>query len=345
MNVIVASTHVPFIRGGGTQIVDDLHRSLTEAGHTSEVVTLPVWESWTELPAQMAAMRLFDLAPWCDRLITIRTPSHLLRHPDKFVWFLHHHRGAYDLWGTEYQDIPDSPEGRAVRDAIVQADALGFGEATKIFANSPTSRDRLQRYNGITADVLYPPLANADLYRCEPAERYVVLPSRIAPAKRQCLAVEAMSLVSSNVSLVIAGPPDEPAALAALNQAIERHDVAHKVTLRAEWISEDEKRQLLARSLGCLFIPFDEDSYGYVGLEACASSKPLITCTDSGGVLQLVTDGSTGFVVEPNAQAIADAIDRLASDPRAAAEMGRALSHRPAELGVSWTRIVEAFTR
>ena len=113
MRVVVASTHVPFIRGGATKIVEDTTAALKAAGHEVDVVSLPVWEHWEQLPGQLLAMRLFDLTESSDRLIAIRTPSHLLRHPSKVVWFLHHHRGAYDLWGTEFQDIPASPEGLA----------------------------------------------------------------------------------------------------------------------------------------------------------------------------------------------------------------------------------------
>lgn len=343
MRIAIASCHVPFIVGGATRIVDDLARCLQEAGHQTDVVWIPVWETWREIPGQLLAMRLFDLGAWCDRLVTIRTPSHLLLHHDKHMWFLHHHRGAYDMWGTPYQDIPDTPEGRRVRDMIHHSDACGFEEAQRIFAVSPTAQARLRTFSGVTADVLYPPLFDAHTYRCDPAERFMVYPSRITTAKRQVLAVEAMAHVTSDVRLVIAGPPDDDAALVAVHEAIERYDVADRVTLEARWISEEAKQDLLARSLACLFIPFDED-YGYVGLEACYSSKPTITCTDSGGVLGLVQDGETGYVVPPRPETIADAIDRLAANPGQAAQMGRAARDRPDQLGIEWSRVAEAFS-
>ena len=46
-----------------------------------------------------------------------------------------------------------------------------------------------------------------------------------------------------------------------------------------------------AHSLGVIFPAVDED-YGYVTLEAMLSSKPVITCADSGGPLEFVVDGS-----------------------------------------------------
>ena len=68
--------------------------------------------------------------------------------------------------------------------------------------------------------------------------------------------------------------------------------------------------RLLARCLGVVFTPYDED-YGYVTLESFLASKPVITCTDSGGPVELVEDGVSGWVTEPDPRSVAEAIDRL----------------------------------
>ena len=46
--------------------------------------------------------------------------------------------------------------------------------------------------------------------------------------------------------------------------------------------------QPVERCLAVAYIPYDEDSYGYVTLEACLAKKAVITCTDSGGIDALV---------------------------------------------------------
>ena len=46
---------------------------------------------------QMLALRLVNVSHEAELLICLRTPSYLLQHPNKVVWFLHHHRPAYDL--------------------------------------------------------------------------------------------------------------------------------------------------------------------------------------------------------------------------------------------------------
>jgi glycosyltransferase involved in cell wall biosynthesis len=273
-------------------------------------------------------------------LIAIRPPSYLLRHPSKVVWFIHHHRGAYDLWGTPYQDIPNSPEGRAVRDAIIAADSLGLGEAQAIYANSRVTAGRLRRYNDLDVGVLYPPLTAIERFRCEPAEDYVLYTSRITHHKRQWLAAQAMAHVKSGVKLVVAGAADGPNELAHFRH--EARPAVDRVVAEARWITEAEKEDLLARCLGVVYMPFDEDSYGYPTLEAYHSCKPVITCTDAGGTLEIVEDGVTGLVAEPTPESLADAIDRLARDRDAAAAMGRAGRERIDELGIGWDAVIGA---
>ena len=344
MRIVVASTHVPFIRGGGTKIVEDTRDALREAGHEVDVVSFPVWEHWQQLPAQLLAMRLFDLSDSCDRLIAIRTPSHLLRHPSKVLWFLHHHRGAYDLWGTKFQDIPPNAEGLRVRALIKSADDVAFGEAQKIFCTAETIRDRLMRFSGVEGEVLLPPLTNSGAYHWAPDDGYVFFPSRIAPAKRQELAVAAMAHVRSRTRLVLAGAPDTVEALEAVERTIERHGVGDRVTLLAHWISEEEKHNLFSKSLACVFVPFDED-YGYVSLESFYSGKPVVTCTDAGGVLSLVRHGETGLVADPTPEALAAAIDQMALNPDRAHRMGQAGMRLVEELGITWERVVERLTQ
>ena len=54
-------------------------------------------------------------------------------------------------------------------------------------------------------------------------------------------------------------------------------------------------------------------------VEAFASGKPVVTCTDSGGPAELVRDHANGFVTEPVAAEIASKL-ALLSDDRALAE-------------------------
>jgi len=100
----------------------------------------------------------------------------------------------------------------------------------------------------------------------------------------------------------------------------------------------DQLVDLYADALAVVYAPFDED-YGYVTLEAFLSSKPVITATDSGGVLEFVVDGSNGFVCDPQPQAIAAAINRLACDRALAGRLGGA--GRVRARAVTWDGVIE----
>jgi glycosyltransferase involved in cell wall biosynthesis len=342
VRVLVASTYVPFIDGGGRMIVRDLVRALRERDHEVDTIEIPFLSAWDTMLEQMLAIRLMDVSEVADVLVAIRTPSYLLRHPNKRLWFIHHHRGAYDLWGTAYQDIPDTPEGCATRDAIVAADNLYLREAQGIFTNSQIVADRLREFNDLDGTVLYPPLGEPERFLSAPAEDYVFYPCRITGHKRQQLAVEAAAQLSTDARVVIAGAPDGPGQLQPLQELIDRHGLKDRVRLIARWISEDEKAELIARSAGVLYIPFLEDSYGYVTLEAFHAHKPVITCSDSGGTLEIIQDGVNGLVASPDAASLAAAIDRLRADPVTAVEMGDRAHETLTLKDISWDTVVSS---
>lgn len=341
MKIIIATSVTPFVEGGATYIVDSLSEQLEARGHEVEILRFPLSEKYPELLEQLLAFRLMDLSQHGDRLITIRTPAHLLKHPRKFVWFIHHFRGAYDLWGTKYQGIPDTPEGVAYRDAIISADNVGLGEAAGLFCNSAVVRDRLKKFNGLTAEVLYPPLSDPERFYSDATGDYLLYFARLTHHKRQWLAIESLQYTHSGVRLVIAGCPDpgEELYVDDLRRLIEKHGLGKRVTLISRWVPEAEKVELFARCLGVIYFPFDEDSYGYPSLEAHAARKPLLATTDSGGTLELILNGRNGFVTPADPELIARAMDDLYQDRDLAARMGHAGQERVEELGINWDHV------
>jgi glycosyltransferase involved in cell wall biosynthesis len=342
VRVLVASTFVPFIEGGGRMIVRDLVSAVGERGHEVDTIEIPFLSVWDQMLDQMLALRLIDVSDDADVLVAIRPSSYALSHPNKRLWFIHHHRGAYDLWGTPWQDVPSTPEGVGVRDAIHGSDNIYLREAKQIFTNSQIVADRLRKFNDLEGTVLYPPLGHPERFYHAPAEDFVFYPCRITSHKRQQLAVEAAAHLASDVRVVIAGAPDHPTKLAPLEELIREHGLERRVELIPRWISEEEKAELIARSAGVLYIPFDEDSYGYVTLEAFHAHKPVITCRDSGGTLEIIEDGVNGLVADPDPISLARAIDALRSDPVRAAAMGERAHEALLEKGINWDRVVDS---
>ena len=341
MKVVVASTVLPFTSGGGTLIAEWLQRALEAHGHQVEHYAIPFFSDPLTMAQQMVGLRLVDLEGQADRVVAIRTPSYLLRHPQKSVWFIHHHRPAYDLWDTPMRDVLDDPEGRERRRMTMQSDQVALAESRRLFANSVVMKERLRSFNGLDAEVLYPPLPLGVPYRCDDYGDALVMVSRITAHKRQLLAVQAMTHVQSDARLVLAGQVNDPAHAQLLRRAIVDHGLADRVTVLDRWIGEQDKLDLLARCRAVVYVPLDEDSYGYTALEAARCSKAVVTTHDAGGVLELVSDGVNGLVTDPTPTALAAAFDRLYDEPGLAEQMGEAGPQRIAELGVDWEHVLQ----
>jgi glycosyltransferase involved in cell wall biosynthesis len=307
-----------------------------------EFFEFPLSEAYPEMLDQLLALRLLDLTQHGDRLIAVRTPSHLLRHPNKVTWFIHHYRSAYDLWGTKYQTIPDGAEGLAYRNAIINVDNVALRECTRVFCNSIVVRDRLLKFNAISGDVLYPPLLDPGRFRSGAYGEYLLYFSRLTHHKRQWLAIEALRHTRTPVKLVIAGRPDpgvEP-YLFDLRRLIEKYGLEDRVSVLSRWVTEDEKVELFANCAAVVYFPFDEDSYGYPSLEAHAARKAVLTTIDAGGTNELIVHGRNGFVTPADPEAIANHMDMLYDDRPAAQRMGEAGEERIQELGISWDNVV-----
>jgi glycosyltransferase involved in cell wall biosynthesis len=126
---------------------------------------------------------------------------------------------------------------------------------------------------------------------------------------------------------------------------VRDNGLSDKVKIIGRWISQDEKIELFANALGAIYIPYDEDSYGYVSLEAYHSKKPVITCTDSGGTLEVVEEGKTGYVVSPEPQAIAEAMDKLYFDKAYAKRMGNSGLEKIMSMHISWDHVIQRLTK
>jgi glycosyltransferase involved in cell wall biosynthesis len=339
----IATVQCPFIRGGAESHAQNLSRALQGAGYDVEMIAMPfrfdpvdqvrrcmdVWES-----EDMEQVNGYHM----DRVICMKFPAFYLKHPRKVAWLIHQHRAVYDLWETKYVgDLPQKPEGRALRDEIFQRDTRSLNGCQKVFTIAKVVSDRLRHFNRVDSKPLYhPPPVAAHLYNEEP-ESYILAPSRLETLKRLDLVIDAMQYVRSPVVTLIAGDGGQKETL---QKKIEDLDLGHKVRMIGN-LTEHDIPHWYARCLGVFFGPHQEDM-GYITLEAMLAAKPVITCSDSGGPLEFVVHDQTGFVVPPDPREVAAAIEKLHSDRRRAAELGRAGLRRYYDLGISWQNVVEA---
>ncbi len=341
-SVLICAAQAPFVTGGAEILVEELRQNLERRGLRVDVANVPFkWYPVSELVRQALAWRLFDVTESngtpIDLVIPTKFPSYLVRHPVKVPWLFHQHREAYDLFGTPYGSLTDSPEDQQIRTAIHSMDSAGLGECREIFTISKNVADRLSHYNQLPATPLYPPPHHLGRYCTKEYGDFLFYAGRLDRLKRLDLAIDAMARTRCGARLKIAGSgPLE----AELQKQIERLGVEDRVELLG-FVSADDLVDLYARCRAAYYAPLNED-YGYVTVEAFLARKPVVTTTDAGGPLEFVSDGENGLVSEPTAEAIAAAIDRLWQEPVSRLEeLGEAGQERVG--GISWDHVIDRF--
>jgi glycosyltransferase involved in cell wall biosynthesis len=280
--------------------------------------------------------RFVDLRPGgssaVDLVIATKFPSYLIEHPNKVVWLLHQLRQAYELDGTEFGQFGRSPLDRAIRDRIEAADRFALGRAARVFATSSNVAGRLKRSTGIDAEVLPHPPQNLD-YRCDGYGSFVLSVGRLDPLKRIDLLLQAAAL-EPRLEAVVAGDGPDRGRLEALSAEL---GVDSRVRFAGR-IGEAELTDLYAGCRAVYYAPVDED-FGMVPLEAFRSGKPVVTASDSGGPLDFVHAGSTGWVVEPDAAALAGAFGEMLDGEETVRRYGEAGG--PAAAAITWDGAIE----
>jgi glycosyltransferase involved in cell wall biosynthesis len=334
MDIVVCGAQVPFMRGGAELHMENLVAALGR-DHRAELVRLPAaWEK-DRLFDSALAWRLVPLD--ADLVIATNFPSYYVRHPRKRVWLFHQHRGAYDGADAAWSDFGLDDDSLETQRLLSDWDVRALEEAERVFTTSARVADRLAAYNGLAAEPLYHPPPLHDRLHPGPLGDYVFCPTRLEHNKRPQLLVEGLARSASGARAVLAGRGSLEAELV---HRAKRLGVDDRLELPG-FVSDDELVALYAGCRAVVYAPYDED-YGYVTLQAFHAAKPVITASDSGGVLEWVDDGVTGLVTDGSAEAVGDAIDRLAGDDALARRLGEAGQAKVADLG--WPAVVERLT-
>jgi len=341
MAVLAIATSSPAgVEGGHLVIARSLVAAARDCGHDARLVITPdhgfgklsrsYWETWRTNISRIDDAKV-------EQVISLRYPSYALRHPAHVCWLNHTMREYYDLWPQWSPMISRRNRLKErLRKTLVRAtDAwLLTSNVTRLLAQSRTIQRRLIDELGIRPEVLWPPPPQKQ-YLCEGYGDYIFAISRLTPLKRIDLLIRALAEPSARgVRAVVAGDGEERAALERLAADL---GVNRRVTFLGR-IGDAAMLQHLATCRAVGFVPFAED-YGFVTVEAFASRKAVVTCRDSGGPTELVADGKTGFVCDPTAAGLAQALARLSEDAPLAERLGTAAAEKVAEL--SWPETVK----
>ncbi len=306
-------------------IARELVRALREAGHGAEIVVTPQNRFGRQASAYLATW-LTDVGRTdgqrIDQVISLRYPSYAVRHEQHVCWLNHTMREYYDQWDRFSSTL--SPRGllkeRVRRTLLHTADRyLLTKNVDKLFVQSRTIQRRFAAWPELTSTVLYPP-APQHPYRCDGYGDYILWVSRLTSLKRADLLVEALATPEgAGMKAVIAGEGEDRSRL---EELVAWHGLQGRVVLPGR-LDDESLVTHLAECRAVCFPPLQED-FGFVTVEAFASRKAVVTCSDSGGPAELVQDGVNGFVCEPSAQSLAIALRRLCDEPALAERLGTA---------------------
>jgi glycosyltransferase involved in cell wall biosynthesis len=338
--ILVATSQVPFARGGAELLSEGLRDALRAAGNTVDIVSLPyAWQPHELIGRSALAWRMLDLTQvdgqTVDLLIATKFPSYAASHPNKVVWLVHQHRQAYDWYGTALSDFANTPEDRAVREWLLRMDRTALGEARRLFAISKNVAARLRRFTGLEATPLYPPSRYAGQLRAGPYGEYLLSDARLDKAKRLDLLLRALARTEEPVRCVLISAGPERQSLERLAREL---GLGERAVFRG-FVPDEELVELYAGARAVYYAPVDED-YGFTTVQALAAARPVVTAEDSGGVLEFVRDGQAGLVAPPQAEALAACLDRLWRGDELVARLGAA--GPPLVAGITWERVVDA---
>jgi len=313
--------------GGAERFYVGLRDALCAQGADAEIVSVVSDESSYESILE-SYLRFYDLdLSAYDGVISTKAPGYVAKHPNHVCYLQHTMRVFYDMFDIEFPQAGRELLEKRRRIQQLDTAALASERMRARFVIGHEVGERLRRYNGLDAQVLYQATTLSGFRTGD--YRHLYMPGRLHRWKRVDLVIRAMRHVRAPVQLLISGTGEDETALRELAKSDDRIRFLGRV-------SDEELLKLYADALAVPFVPFRED-FGLVAVEAFHSAKPVITCEDSGEPARMVGSFQAGIVCRPEPQAVAEAIDRYAADHALAREAGARAALRVRE--INWPHV------
>jgi glycosyltransferase involved in cell wall biosynthesis len=192
------------------------------------------------------------------------------------------------------------------------------------------------------SSVIYNGLANSSIFpnRLPTDPPHVLYVGRLSPEKGVDLALASVARVVHlfpHTRMTIIG---DGVARSDLERQANDLKIRGNVEFRG-WVSPQEVQNVINEAT-LVVIPSRTEGLPLIALEAAFMGRPVVV-TKVGGLPEVVRDGQTGIIVEPeNASALAGAIEYLFARPSTAAQMGHN-ARVWAETLFGWERHVNAY--
>ncbi|RLM95005.1 glycosyltransferase family 4 protein [Haloarcula sp. Atlit-7R] len=205
-----------------------------------------------------------------------------------------------------------------------------LGTVHGVVCNSVTTRRVVSDLGVNPADTVVAPPAGdrfaPDIDRATVAERATTEPLRvvfvgnITPRKGLDTLVEGVADAAADIDITVVGRAVDDGHVDAVRDRIREHGLDDRVAFTGRLADDELKRTL--RSSHVLAVPSRYEGFGIVYLEGMSFGLPALA-TRAGGAVDIVTDGETGALVDPDdSAAVARELERFATDRDRLAEMG-----------------------
>ena len=329
MHVLIVTTPADETTQAGS-IAHDLTQALRDHGHSAETVIVPfVQGGGDQVVKQALACQLMNYGDGhgssIDRLIGLRFPAYLIEHPKSVLWVHEVYTPAYEQPFCEGVRVPGD-----LAEAIRNVDRQRFARAEHVFADSDLLAERLRAYLGLDTPVLRAPPPLASLLSGAEAHPYLLAVADKLQGPAFELLLRSGDYCRQPVQLKLA------ALATADSNAQSRWCFASGAVFEvAPWCSSQELADLFNRCLAVVD-PGNASGSPTLGRQAALASKCLVSCSDGSAARDGVVSGSNGWIVEPSARGIAQALDRIWLERDETLAMGAAARTQYAQLDISW---------
>jgi glycogen synthase len=191
--------------------------------------------------------------------------------------------------------------------------------------------------NGVDSEAFHHHENQSILRKYGVKKPYILFLGRLSRQKGIFDLVSAVPKLPPEIELVLAtGAPDEVGLTEELNKKLED---SQNIIWINKMLPLNEVVSLLSGA--SIFVaPSIYEPFGIMNLEAMACARPVVS-TRVGGIVDVVLDGQTGLLVSPGKpEELADAINRILSNPTLGERMGKAGRTRIETL-FTWNKVAE----
>lgn len=268
--------------------------------HTSYLQRLGARQAWFRylLPLFPRAAEHLPLRD-CDVVVSSSSAfAHGVRTPPQSLHVCYCHTPFRYAWFERERANSECPRParpllRRTLKRIRAWDREAAARVGRYVANSELTRGRIERFYGVDAEIVHPPVA-VERFSIGAPEDFALFVGQLVAHKRVEVAIEAARIAGRPLKVVGDGPD--------LARLRARHEGAAVEFLGG--VSDARLADLYARC-ATLIVPNVEE-FGIAAVEAQAAGRPVVAVA-RGGARESVVDGETGVLVEgEDAEALAE---------------------------------------